>query len=627
MADDKNNFIKKIKFEEEFLPFKKDDEVVFWGDSEVQELIEFYLKNNNPDDKPDEEIKRNAWRFKINCVLGNNWGGKSRLFEWILDYDFAEIVTNNSTKCLCTTITWNNYKTTIDLDKEIIEISNLICLDDFFILSNNNTFSSNNYMLWWRWYSNDFIFYFYNLFVTVDKNVLNCFLWNSINNFWFLGWFGNHFISTSSVLKNNKNSITKSQKNKNRYILSYKLLNTLSDNFSFNKTNALDFKKYNHEKYSMLNFFNIKGDRELLFLFDFIFTIYTNSKDKKFINILSDSNLMKIIIENKNIFWQLILNYFIKVIEVIKLGWNKKEDLENTILIKNKDKFIILYKEICLNNENLILLFDKLENNEPTIKELNNILLKIWEDIKNIDLSNIKKDNFIYNNTYLWDTKEIISDDEKYILSTFFSITDIDFWNKKYSDLSAWEKIIFIRISNIHSDITETYKRNKNKWFKNFTILIDEPDLHLHLDWQKKYIQKLIDVFSTLDTEIKLHFIIATHSPFIISDLPSECIIILDKQEWKKYTQIKNYDWNKQTEKLKNKTFWANYIDIIRDWFFFQEGEALMGSFAENIIWNIAHKERKDIINWDIIDNKLKENIWDDFLKNNLLYFKWKNND
>jgi predicted ATP-binding protein involved in virulence len=70
---------------------------------------------------------------------------------------------------------------------------------------------------------------------------------------------------------------------------------------------------------------------------------------------------------------------------------------------------------------------------------------------------------------------------------------------------------------------------------QDFIVLIDEPDLHLHLDWQRQYIQKLIDVFSTLDPEISLHFIIATHSPFIISDLPTESMIILDGSEKNQY--------------------------------------------------------------------------------------------
>lgn len=92
------NFLESIKFEKEFLPFKNQTEIKFWWEKEVQRMIEFYLKNQNnlpenKDKKTDEEISKNAERFKINCVLGNNWGGKSRLFEWILE---KEHILNNT---------------------------------------------------------------------------------------------------------------------------------------------------------------------------------------------------------------------------------------------------------------------------------------------------------------------------------------------------------------------------------------------------------------------------------------------------------------------------------------------------------------------------------------------------
>lgn len=213
------------------------------------------------------------------------------------------------------------------------------------------------------------------------------------------------------------------------------------------------------------------------------------------------------------------------------------------------------------------------------------------------------------------------------VLSLFFENV---FWNidlvyggnLSFSSLSSWEKIVALRLWNIYREIMKIYK----KWRKNnsFLILIDEPDLHLHLDWQRQYIQKLIDVFSTLPSDIKLHFVIATHSPFLISDLPTECIVALKKDN----------AWNTEVLKLKeNSTFWANFVDLIRNGFFFKD-QMLMWSFAEEIIEKIAEDERRDILendaNWISIKKnqdleergKLKELIGDDFLRDNLLYFK-----
>ncbi|AYW54133.1 AAA family ATPase [Raoultella ornithinolytica] len=51
----------------------------------------------------------------------------------------------------------------------------------------------------------------------------------------------------------------------------------------------------------------------------------------------------------------------------------------------------------------------------------------------------------------------------------------------------------------------------------NSLILIDEPELSLHPRWQLKFISLLSDIFSNYKS---CHFIIATHSPNIVSSLP-----------------------------------------------------------------------------------------------------------
>lgn len=50
-------------------------------------------------------------------------------------------------------------------------------------------------------------------------------------------------------------------------------------------------------------------------------------------------------------------------------------------------------------------------------------------------------------------------------------------------------------------------------------ILIDEIDLHLHPEWQREIISKLPEVFPNIQ------FIVTTHSPSIISEIPTEQLI------------------------------------------------------------------------------------------------------
>ncbi|WP_405294751.1 AAA family ATPase [Algibacter sp. Ld11] len=52
-------------------------------------------------------------------------------------------------------------------------------------------------------------------------------------------------------------------------------------------------------------------------------------------------------------------------------------------------------------------------------------------------------------------------------------------------------------------------------------IIIDEPEISLHPNWQMKYLQFIRELFADTD-RVTSHIIIATHSHFLVSDLPGE---------------------------------------------------------------------------------------------------------
>ena len=59
-------------------------------------------------------------------------------------------------------------------------------------------------------------------------------------------------------------------------------------------------------------------------------------------------------------------------------------------------------------------------------------------------------------------------------------------------------------------------------------VLIDEPELSLHPEWQVKYVDLLAKTFARYEG---CHFVVATHSPLVISELPSHAdVISLDKE-------------------------------------------------------------------------------------------------
>lgn len=55
-------------------------------------------------------------------------------------------------------------------------------------------------------------------------------------------------------------------------------------------------------------------------------------------------------------------------------------------------------------------------------------------------------------------------------------------------------------------------------------VLIDEPEICLHPEWQERYIHLLFDAFSQYR---RCHFIIATHSPQVVAELPlGNCFVL-----------------------------------------------------------------------------------------------------
>jgi len=586
--DGKNSeskFIEKIVFQEDFSPFKKWDQIKLNWETQVQELIEFYLKNENKkkdklDQKSDEEIRRNAMRFKINCLLGGNWGGKSRLFNWIYNFLKRPSVWQPYWEKFIWKIIFNNW--------DNIEFSNSR------YLYNGEWKTKVNLLVKEKWEFKEVAIISDNFF-RLDSNI-----WYSENvNIlkWNLAQFYSEFFNFLQDWEHKKDFA--------------KFLN-LSEDFTF----YLEFKfelqyEFFRRNFLLLDELDKKFEKEeyekTLDNVCYLYNFFQENTKRNNVDVVKSYFL-------QNIYFLLwIFHYFIWFEREYFLSRDKEknEKLEKFVEIISfcldelwvKNSFYKIYKQDGF-------LFDYFVES----KDENIISYMKFFDISSLTESH---HDFIIN---YWETNLIINIDtlscfdKKIGFLTDSNIWKLDFYfnSKSFNDLSAWEKIINIRFINIYSKILE----DKEKWKTNFIILIDEPDLHLHLDWQRKYIQKFIDVFSTLPEEINIHFIIATHSPFIISDLPWECIVKL-QWDWKGNTEISYMD------KKNEKTFWANFIDLIQDWFFFED-KNLMWSFAETIIWWLADDERKRILWKEVIDTSLKENIWDNFLKNNLVYFHKK---
>ena len=183
--------------------------------------------------------------------------------------------------------------------------------------------------------------------------------------------------------------------------------------------------------------------------------------------------------------------------------------------------------------------------------------------------------------------------------------------NVKYSLLSSGEKTLLKILTDIIYSIQTLRKP------KNYIMLFDEIELSLHPNWQKKlifYIIKSIELIKEIKKKELpyLHILFTTHSPFMLSDIPTQNIIFLDTD--------KNGNSTANGLNEKKQTFGANIHTLLSDSFFMNDG--LMGEFAKGKINEIIDffNNKNSVYTND--KKKLKKviaSIGEPFLKDKLL--------
>lgn len=113
-------------------------------------------------------------------------------------------------------------------------------------------------------------------------------------------------------------------------------------------------------------------------------------------------------------------------------------------------------------------------------------------------------------------------------------------------------------------------------------ILLDEAEIGLHPEWQRKYINLIINSINKIGGIIdqKFQVVLTTHSPIILSDIPKECANYLKSS--------KNGTSNVRDQQTE--TFATNVFQLYRNSFFLQEG--LVGEFAQSKINDLLDRIR-----------------------------------
>ena len=332
--------------------------------------------------------------------------------------------------------------------------------------------------------------------------------------------------------------------------------------------------------------------------------------------------------------------------KIFQLLENQKNEIEEGINKVKLDSINIFFINKWHESKGYIsIFFEKLKqiNELQTYLENSNFSIdEILETLKFYYLNWINESNF-HKNQYIdipinSELKENIKKivifqkiftDENMIMNHkngYLQVFDLDLYDSntdiQYNEISDGEKQL-IKYSIDFISVFNYYETRKN-WNISISCIGDEIDNHLHPKWKQEIIYNFINMIKTYKKftgeSIPLHIILTTHSPFVLSDLPKENIIFLDKVDKKtkeKYSKLdiknlKNGNCINVSKYIELKTFGANIHTLLSNGFFMSDG--LMGEFAKSKINEIkdfydANKNlKKEYPNFESKKDEFEEN-------------------
>ncbi|WP_138723804.1 AAA family ATPase [Pedobacter ureilyticus] len=167
---------------------------------------------------------------------------------------------------------------------------------------------------------------------------------------------------------------------------------------------------------------------------------------------------------------------------------------------------------------------------------------------------------------------------------------------------------------NQFSRLYEIKSRSNGKFLM---LLVDEGDLYYHPQWQKHYVNDIIDGLNFIFPRGRVQLVISTHSPFILSDIPKQNLIFLKRER----DELGGIKCKVSRNHWHTETFGANIHELFTDSFFLRDG--LMGVFAQEYIDGLIKDiNNEEFISTDKFRSHFKKKIdlvGDQFLKAKIL--------
>lgn len=316
----------------------------------------------------------------------------------------------------------------------------------------------------------------------------------------------------------------------------------------------------------------------------------------------------------KKILSKKIYDYYLDKLPELILNVIDKNEVEFTInkLVEDRINQIDFNKNLNdLVNEIFGILNEELDSYRDDI--FKSYLIKLKNNNDHITFKLKQALNYFKNNQF----DKIISSEFNVVLDKYILNISENFIGQKHNiedvPLALFEPNIkvqknedipyeFNRMSSgeqqmIHSLLNVVYHtfniNSKNNSYKNINLIYDEVELYFHPEYQRSFISNLLQSLNFFKN-IHSNIIFSTHSPFILSDIPSQNILKLENGKPKPNDSINS--------------FAANIYDLLNDEFFLKNGA--VGAYAQNYINTIICNIEK--INPDTdkkIINELKSKI------------------
>ena len=147
-----------------------------------------------------------------------------------------------------------------------------------------------------------------------------------------------------------------------------------------------------------------------------------------------------------------------------------------------------------------------------------------------------------------------------------------------FSALSSGEKQQIYAISSIlyHLENLDSIADDKSNtervFYPHVNIILEEIELYFHPDMQRKFVYDLLKGVQsmTLENLKGINFILVTHSPYVLSDIPRDNVLVLST--------------NTSEELQTIRSFGANIHEMLKTSFFLEDGTE--GLFAR---WEFSH--------------------------------------